>query len=115
MIYLQTADDLNVWEQVDDYTAKHCKEALNDAGTGPRYTDNFLVKTESGLRIVAQGLTDNHLAIVARFLGIKIDTGAYPGGNLRKPNFVKFRNRQGGVVLRTANGDIFRKASGRKD
>ena len=102
------------WEQVDEYTFKNWKQAMNEKGDGQRYSGNRIVKSGAEVEFTATTkLTPRDFAFIARFTGAGADLSpnlTIPGGIVREPEFVQFNKISGGhpqTILKKMNGPTF--------
>jgi hypothetical protein len=97
------------FEEVDEYTHKNAKYALNDSGDGPRYTNDAVTVNgdEVCLRLDAAPLRD--LAILTRYFQA-IEPMKVEGGFIREQPPIKF-NIRGRIKLREKDGSIWSKAA----
>lgn len=110
LFFLQRVDDRNLWEQVDEYTWTHWKNAvLRDS---PRYTGNRVHRSPEGLFDVQLGSVDaGEIAVMNRVMKFNVETGFKPYGFCREPEFVKLVFPQGRVIMHEMGGDNFKKVS----
>jgi len=97
------------YEEVDEYTFKNAKYALNDCGDGPRYTNDAVMVDgdEVTARLVAAPIRD--LAILTRYFQAS-EPNKVEGGFVREQPSIKF-NIRGKIKLREKDGSIWSKAA----
>lgn len=97
------------YEEVDEYTYKNAKFALNDCGDGPRYTtDSVMVDgDEVSVRLHSAPMRD--LAILTRYFQAS-EPNKVEGGFVREQPSIKF-NIRGKIKLREKDGSIWSKAA----
>jgi hypothetical protein len=98
-LYLQLANETNVWEEVDLYTWKNWENAL-DREDKKRYTGNRVSCDAQGITVQGTRLTKRDFAIIARFCGVRDSDapGSVANGFVRNPEFIRFNIRKKTVV-----------------
>ena len=85
--------------------------ALSDDGETPRYSKNFIVL--DGETIEQLNLAEcpvNTLGLVCRLLNVTPTTGNVPGGFVRSPSHIKFRDNRRAWLVELSTGLEYRQA-----
>jgi hypothetical protein len=97
------------FEEVDEYTHKNAKYAMNDCGDGARYTDDAVTVDGDSVSVKLTTVPLRDLAILTRYFQaiepLKVD-----GGFIREQPSIKF-NIRGKIKLREKDGSIWSKAA----
>jgi hypothetical protein len=110
MRYFLKLVDTGWFEDVDEYTFKHAKEALNNAGNGPRYTKDTVMTDGEHISISLDTVPLQDLAILTRFFQAT-EPSKVEGGFVREQGSIKFVGRNGSVKLRDTDGVIWSRAA----
>jgi hypothetical protein len=98
-----------VWEEVGEYVFNHRKEAVSEDRESPRYSDDYIVCSSTGVAINATLENGREIANIARLLGettIPNQTTNFA----TEPEHVYFRNRFGVILYTTATGEMWKLA-----
>jgi hypothetical protein len=96
------------YEDVDEYTYKNSKYALNDCGDGPRYTADSMIVDGDEVAVKLRTAPIRDLAILTRYFQAS-EPNKVEGGFVREQPSIKF-NICGKIKLREKDGSIWSKA-----
>jgi hypothetical protein len=113
---LQTFDNAEVWEEVDEYTFKHRQNVVKGSakdGYSPRYGQGYVVVHDDGTTTISGNRSPKVLGIICRFLNVSIPSqDRMPGGWIRdKVEMVLVKGLKGCIILHQMHGDNYRKVA----
>lgn len=97
------------FEEVDEFTYKNAKYALNDSGDGPRYTNDVVTVDGDSVNLKLETVPLRDLAILTRYFQAQ-EPSKVDGGMVREQPSIKF-NVRGKIKLREKDGSIWSKAA----
>jgi hypothetical protein len=93
------------FEEVDEFTFKNAKFALNECGDGPRYTNDVVTVDGDTVSVKLDTVPLRDLAILTRYFQavepLKVD-----GGFIREQPSIRF-NIRGRIKLREKDGSVW--------
>tara|TARA_Y100000034_G_C6756605_1_gene336699 strand:- start:341 stop:727 length:387 start_codon:yes stop_codon:yes gene_type:complete len=118
--YIQTTEDAEVWEQVDQYTWDNRTKALreHEGAYLPRYTENRFLVDSGEVTITAENLSSKEVFIIAKLAGYDVrhaPNATHPGGFGQEPEYIRFQGRgESHIVRHLPSGDSFKQTVQKK-
>lgn len=114
-VYLCKLSSGDAWEEITKEVFENRKFALSDDGSQPRYNSDFAIM-DKATRLVNINMTScsiNSVAILMRNFGITPATGSTPGGFVKTPSTILFKNNRSNstYLLDLRTGDKYKKVS----
>ncbi len=93
------------FEEVDEFTFKNAKYALNDCCDGPRYTNDVVTVDGDSINVKLDTVPLRDLAILSRYFQA-MEPCKVDGGFVREQPPIKF-NIRGRIKLREKDGSVW--------
>jgi len=107
MQYFLQRDDVELWEEVDEYTFQNRSNVVFDGQSEDnRYNDNF-IRCEGAVVDIQYSGNPKGLAIILRMLGVNPSVSERPGGICQTPENVVLKKGKS-TFLHHINGETYK-------